>query len=65
MHGDKDALVPVLQNDLFYEDLKAAGGVVDYYILEGGGHGSPHFYQPEVKQIVLDFLNQYMPARQK
>lgn len=57
LHGTNDKAVPINQNDLFYEDLVKAGGYVDYYIIEGARHGGPEFYQPEVKKIILDFLN--------
>lgn len=57
LHGTKDAAVPVIQNDLFYEDLVKVGTDVDYYVIEGAGHGSPEFYQPEVKKIILDFMD--------
>ena len=57
MHGSEDTTVPMVQNDLFYEDLVKCGIRADYYIIEGATHGSPHFYQPEIKALVLDFLN--------
>ncbi|MDE7357130.1 MAG: prolyl oligopeptidase family serine peptidase [Bacteroidales bacterium] len=63
LHGTEDAAVPIIQNDLFYEDLVQAGISADYYIIEGGWHGSPHFYQPEIKELILAFLNQHLAAK--
>ena len=59
LHGTDDKAVPVIQNDLFYDDLLEAGTDVDYYRVIGAGHGGPEFYQPEVKKIILDFMNKY------
>lgn len=60
LHGTEDKAVPIIQNDLFYEDLVKAGTDVDYYRVVGAGHGGPEFYQPEVKRIILDFLNKHL-----
>lgn len=60
LHGTEDKAVPVIQNDLFYDDLLNAGTDVDYYRVIGAGHGGPEFYQPEVKKIILDFMNKYL-----
>jgi len=57
LHGTEDFVVPIAQNDIFYEHLIEHGISADYYAVEGGAHGSAHFYQPEIKKIVLDFLN--------
>lgn len=62
LHGTEDKAVPIIQNDLFYEDLVQAGAQVDYYRVIGAGHGGAQFYQPEMKKIILDFLNRhFMP----
>ncbi|MDL2206004.1 alpha/beta hydrolase [Eubacteriales bacterium OttesenSCG-928-N13] len=55
-HGDADPLVPIAESDQLYQALSTAGVRADYYILEGSGHGSPEFYQPEIQRIILDFL---------
>lgn len=60
LHGTDDKAVPIIQNDLFYEDLVQAGGDVDYYRVAGAGHGGPEFYQPKMKKIILDFMNKYL-----
>ncbi|MDR1272443.1 MAG: alpha/beta hydrolase [Clostridiales Family XIII bacterium] len=60
MHGVKDAVVPVTQSRMFYEALVRAGVEAEYYELEGAGHGSIEFVQPQVQQIVLSFLNKHL-----
>lgn len=60
LHGTDDKAVPVIQNDLFYDDLKGAGTEVDYYRVIGAGHGGSEFYQPQIKRIILEFMNKYL-----
>ncbi|MGC6174761.1 alpha/beta hydrolase fold domain-containing protein [Lacrimispora sp. 38-1] len=58
MHGDQDRHVPVGVSEMFYEKLVEAGleDQTEYYIIQGGNHGSDEFFQPEAKEIVLEFF---------
>lgn len=56
LHGDQDPLVPISQSDAFYDKLTRKGIPVDYYIVEGAGHGTREFVQPEIRKIVLEFF---------
>ncbi|MBR3842830.1 MAG: prolyl oligopeptidase family serine peptidase [Christensenellaceae bacterium] len=60
LHGTGDRMVPIEQNDLFYEQMTAAGNEVEYYTVEGAGHGAEEFYQPEIKNLVLAFLDKHL-----
>ncbi|WPC76326.1 alpha/beta hydrolase [Vibrio porteresiae] len=60
MHGDADPLVPLDVSERFYQQLCAVGleDKADLYVLKHGGHGTPEFFQPQTKQIALDFFCQ-------
>jgi acetyl esterase/lipase len=60
LHGDRDPLVPVHQSDLLFEALQKAGVLVIYHKIVGAGHGGPHFQTPEVRAIVLAFLDRHL-----
>ena len=38
-HGTDDPVVPIAQSDLLVDRIRAAGGVVDYVVYDGEGHG--------------------------
>lgn len=63
MHGTEDALVSQSQNDSLYEALQKAGVRADYYVLEGAGHAAPQFYQQEMQERILQFLNETTAIR--
>jgi dipeptidyl aminopeptidase/acylaminoacyl peptidase len=44
MHGDSDPVVPIEQSRAFVDGCLAAGGVVEFVVYEGEGHG---FRRPE------------------
>lgn len=56
MHGSKDRLVPFHQSVLLFEALAAADQPVEFYQLHGSDHGGPAFWQPEVLDLVDEFL---------
>lgn len=56
-HGLADNLVPVTQSTAFYKRLKAKGVPAQLYLLEGAAHGDDLFYQDEVIEKVVAFLN--------
>lgn len=59
-HGTADEKVHVSQSDKFYDRLVSCQVPCDYYRLEGCRHGVDEFYQPEIMEIVLDFLRKYV-----
>ncbi len=62
MHGDADPLVPLSISECFYSRLCDAGleTQTEFYVLKNGGHGTPEFFQPETKEIVLRFFDKYL-----
>ena len=56
-HGTADSTVPVEQSELLYDALTAHGIRADLYTIEGAKHADAHFFQPEIKQLILDFMN--------
>ena len=56
IHGSKDRLVPFAQSVLLYDALTAAGQPVEFYQLHGSDHGGPAFWQPDVLDLVDEFL---------
>lgn len=59
LHGTEDMGVNIArQSDVFYDKLAANGVRTEYYRLEGEGHGADAFYQPEIKEKILAFLNE-------
>lgn len=56
MHGDKDEIVPFEQSVQFYEKMKACGKEVQFYKLEGAGHGGDAFLKKPVLDVIEDFL---------
>lgn len=58
LHGTEDAGVDIAhQSDAFYDKLVENGVKVEYWRLEGEGHGADAFYQPEIKERIIAFLN--------
>jgi acetyl esterase/lipase len=57
LHGSGDTLVPVSQGELLYDALEKAGADVDMIVIEGAEHADDAFVQPEIKQMILDFIN--------
>lgn len=62
MHGDIDKLVPVEISEDFYQDIVDAGfeDRAFLYILHNAGHGTKDFFQPSVKQLMLQFFEKYL-----
>lgn len=59
-HGKEDEIVLPQQSDLLYEALQKQGIPVDLYLLEHTGHAGFEFWQQEIKDIVLQFLEKYL-----
>lgn len=60
LHGDKDSLISYKQSELLYDTLQKANVYSEFYLFEGAEHADAPFYQPEAKQIILDFLNKVL-----
>ncbi len=56
MQGEKDALVRPEDTRAFYEALRDAGKTADLYMVEGADHCQYDFFQPYIKEIVLEHL---------
>jgi acetyl esterase/lipase len=60
LHGTADTLVPVFESEMLYDALQKAGVEAELIILEGAEHAAAHFIQPQVKQMILDFLDKHL-----
>lgn len=58
MHGDSDRTVNIGQSELYYNAMTQQEKEISYYVIHGADHGSNEFFQEEVHQIVLGFLNE-------
>ena len=56
MHGGADPLLPFEQSAALYDCLRLAGKDVEFYRMEGDGHGGGAFDNEEVLDIVEVFL---------
>ncbi|MCD8363756.1 MAG: prolyl oligopeptidase family serine peptidase [Lachnospiraceae bacterium] len=56
-HGKADHQVPYQQSELLYQSLQEQGIASDLYLIENADHGDGHFFQKEIKEYVLHFLN--------
>ncbi len=64
MHGTMDNMIPTAQSVNFAAALKAVIGEdkVQLILLEGAGHGTKEFGQPENVDVMFTFLDQYFKA---
>lgn len=62
LHGDCDKLVPCYISEDFYHKIVENGmeESTEFYILQGAGHGTKEFFQPETKKLILDFFDKYL-----
>jgi len=56
VHGDSDTVVPLRQGELLRDALKRADVDVVFHVVKGAGHGSRHMITPEVRAVILAFL---------
>jgi acetyl esterase/lipase len=63
LHGMLDPLVPVNQSELLFAALKKAGVEVAFHQIAGAGHGGPEFSTPEVRAMVLSFLDRHLKRK--
>ena len=62
LHGDSDLLVPSSVSETFYQRIVDAGygDRADLYILKHAGHGTREFFQPQVKDLILQFFDRIL-----
>jgi len=66
IHGEKDELVPVIQSEILYNQLTAAGVPADFVRVQNAGHGlrraggEVNPAPTEIVRQVMKFLNHYM-----
>ena len=64
--GTMSVLIPIAAStaisEEFYQQICDAGleDRADLYILKHAGHGTPEFFQPETKKIVVEFFDRYL-----
>ena len=57
LHGTKDAVVPMAQSEALYAALQKKGVPCEFAVVEGAAHGDDLFYQDEMTDQVISFLN--------
>lgn len=60
LHGIGDRLVHHSQSEAMYRCLTEHGVEAELYLLEGAGHASREFSQPQVQQIILKFAQAHV-----
>ena len=60
LHGDGDELVACEQSEVMHEAMVSRGLDCTLYIIAGAGHGEPVFYQPEVMDVIDQFLRRVL-----
>ncbi|MGB9847550.1 MAG: alpha/beta hydrolase fold domain-containing protein, partial [Desulfotomaculales bacterium] len=59
-HGDKDVLVSPYESKILHEALVKKGVESTYYIVKNAGHGTAHFGQPIITDLIIKFLNKHL-----
>lgn len=57
LHGTKDTVVPMQQSEALYNALRKQGVPCDFTVIEDAVHGDDLFYQDEITDAVIRFLN--------
>lgn len=60
MHGTEDKLVSPNQTKILHEALIEEGIESTRYEVEGAAHGGIHWVQPEIINIIIEFLNKHL-----
>lgn len=60
MHGSNDDLLPFAQSAALYERLQSCGKEVEFYRMEGAGHGGGAFDNEAALDIVEGFLRHHL-----
>lgn len=56
-HGSRDSQVPEEHSEILYQALQENHTDSELYVIEGVDHADAAFCQPEIKDIVLEFLD--------
>jgi acetyl esterase/lipase len=60
IHGDSDDIVLMDQSEAIAKAYDAMGLEIDFVVIQGAGHGGPAFFEnPELDQIILNFLDEH------
>lgn len=59
-HGDKDVVVPIEDGEKLYDTLIEHNAKADFYKIKGAGHMDIRYWQPEIVDIISDFLEKYL-----
>lgn len=57
LHGTKDTVVPMAQSEKLHDVMQKKGIPCEFLVIEDAAHGDDLFYQDEVSDSVLQFLN--------
>ena len=57
LHGSADDIVPYSQSEMLANTLEAANQDVAFYCIDGAGHATPEFFQPEVIDLYEAFIH--------
>lgn len=60
LHGTDDVVVPPADSEKLYDALTAKHIPADLYMIKGASHMDVKFLQPQVLQIVMQFLDKHM-----
>lgn len=60
LHGTKDEVVPLNDSEQLYEKLSENHHTVDLIELEGAVHMDEAYLQPEISQLIVDFINEQL-----
>ena len=58
MHGDADTLVPPIHTEKLHKALIEKGIESTRYVVTGAGHSDEYWFQPEIVNIIIEFLNE-------
>lgn len=55
LHGNQDPIIPCQASEKLYEKacVQKLDSYIDFRIIEGAGHGSAEFFQPEIQELIL------------
>lgn len=65
MHGDADLLVSPSQTQILFEALVEKGVSAQRYVIKNADHGGAYWTQPQVMNIIINFLNQQLKPSAK
>jgi acetyl esterase/lipase len=60
IHGDQDPQMPINQSHELQGAYEAAKLPVQFYVVHGGKHGGPEFYDDARTALMRDFLRKYL-----